>query len=932
MPRNPLPNDMDSTSHSQMKSGKKPKRIKLTLGVRYRALVEQIPAIIYTDSAEKIFQTLYINPQIKTITGYEPEEWIADNDLWYKMILPDDRERVIQEYTRNFSIKEPFISEYRIMTRDGRIIWVSDEMRLLRDKKGIPLFWQGVMVDITSRKHAEEENHRAQQRMEMLVTSSTVMLYTCNAFGDFDATFVSDNIYAITGFTKEEFLSKGFWANHLHPDDATKVLENLAFIFKNDHYKHEYRFRYKDGTYHWMYDELKLFKDKHGKPLEIFGTWSDITARKEAEEALSQSEDKFKYVFDYSNIGKSITSLGGEIHVNKAFGDMLGYDPDELQGTNWQDLTHPDDIEVSQIEYDSILSGKIDTARFTKRYLKKNGSIVWTDVSTSLRRDKQGKPQYFISAEVDITERKQAERVREVLYTISQAAITEDLEDLYISIHTALRNLMPVENFYIALYDLDADLISIPYCVDQHDTSDPPRKPGHGLTEYVLRTGSPLLVDQQAFSQLVQKGEVELVGADSVDWLGVPLKMGDKIFGVIAVQSYTELVRFTHADMEMLEFVSAQITPVIERKRAEAVLRASEAKYRALVDTSPDGITLTDLAGKLVLCNQQTVRLHGYDNLRELYGINVFELIAPEDRQLAMKNAQKTLEEGQVTNIEYKMLRKDGSRFPAELSAALICDKDGAPANFIAITRDVTERFQAIEAEKRLLLLKEEFIASLSHDLRTPIFSLIGYLDLLRNGKVKDSDVQNEFLTRAAKDVDRLKVLVNELLDTSRLENNFLVLNWEEVDLNTVINQVLESFREQAKANGISLKASPSDKRLLAEVDPSRMHRVLSNLVENAIKFSYKGGDILIAMESRNSTVTIEVIDNGCGISPEDCLKVFDKFFQASHTLKQNKFGTGLGLFISKQIVEAHGGTLTVKSQLGIGSTFTVTIPKKKSS
>ena len=352
----------------------------------------------------------------------------------------------------------------------------------------------------------------------------------------------------------------------------------------------------------------------------------------------------------------------------------------------------------------------------------------------------------------------------------------------------------------------------------------------------------------------------------------------------------------------------------------------------ALVDTSPDGITLTDLAGKLVLCNQQTVRLHGYDNLRELYGINVFELIAPEDRQLAMKNAQKTLEEGQVTNIEYKMLRKDGSRFPAELSAALICDKDGAPANFIAITRDVTERFQAIEAEKRLLLLKEEFIASLSHDLRTPIFSLIGYLDLLRNGKVKDSDVQNEFLTRAAKDVDRLKVLVNELLDTSRLENNFLVLNWEEVDLNTVINQVLESFREQAKANGISLKASPSDKRLLAEVDPSRMHRVLSNLVENAIKFSYKGGDILIAMESRNSTVTIEVIDNGCGISPEDCLKVFDKFFQASHTLKQNKFGTGLGLFISKQIVEAHGGTLTVKSQLGIGSTFTVTIPKKKSS
>jgi PAS domain S-box-containing protein len=161
-----------------MTSGKKPKKIKLTIGVRYRALVEQIPAIIYTDSAARLFQTLYINPQLKTITGYEPEEWIANNDLWSKMILPDDRERVVEDYTRSFAAKVPFISEYRIMTHDGRVIWVSDEMKLIRDKKGIPLFWQGVMIDITTRKQAEEEIRRAQQRMEMLVTSSTVMLYT----------------------------------------------------------------------------------------------------------------------------------------------------------------------------------------------------------------------------------------------------------------------------------------------------------------------------------------------------------------------------------------------------------------------------------------------------------------------------------------------------------------------------------------------------------------------------------------------------------------------------------------------------------------------------------------------------------------------------------------------------------------------------------
>ena len=187
----------------------------------------------------------------------------------------------------------------------------------------------------------------------------------------------------------------------------------------------------------------------------------------------------------------------------------------------------------------------------------------------------------------------------------------------------------------------------------------------------------------------------------------------------------------------------------IERKQAEAVLRASEARYRALVDTSPDGITLTDLEGKLVMGNHQAARLLGFENSESMHGINVFELVAPEERQLTAQNAQKTLETGSVTNTEYTMLRKNGDYFPAELSAALIRDAEGTPAAFIVVMRDITERMRAMEAEKQLLKLKEEFIANVSHDLRTPLFSLMGYIDLLRNGKVNDTDVQNECLTRA---------------------------------------------------------------------------------------------------------------------------------------------------------------------------------------
>jgi PAS domain S-box-containing protein len=158
------------------------------------------------------------------------------------------------------------------------------------------------------------------------------------------------------------------------------------------------------------------------KHMAILG--SDITERKQAEEALRESEDKFKYVFDNSVVGKSITLPSGEINMNKAFCEMLGYSPEELQIIRWQDITHPDEIEETQRELDTLLSDEKEAARFTKRYLQKNGSVVWADVSTSLRRDKQGKPLYFMTTVVDITEQKQAEEeIRKLNAELEQRVI-----------------------------------------------------------------------------------------------------------------------------------------------------------------------------------------------------------------------------------------------------------------------------------------------------------------------------------------------------------------------------------------------------------------------------------------------------------------------------------------------------------------------------
>jgi PAS domain S-box-containing protein len=368
----------------------------------------------------------------------------------------------------------------------------------------------------------------------------------------------------------------------------------------------------------------------------------------------------------------------------------------------------------------------------------------------------------------------------------------------------------------------------------------------------------------------------------------------------------------------------------IERKQVEAVLRASEARYRTLVETSPNGITLADLEGKLLLSNQQAARLHGYAKPEAMLGIDVFKLVAPGDRRLAALNTQKTLNQSRVTNGEYTLLRRDGSQFPGEISTAVLRNTTGAPIGFISITRDITERKNAIEAEKQLVMLEKEFISSVSHELRTPLLSLMEYLELLRNGKVNDAFIQKEFLTHAAVDASRILDMVDELLDFSLLEGERLTLNWQKIDLARVITNVLQSFREQANAKQVSLMSAPMDTALLADVDPSRMRRVLGKLVENAIKFSEKDNKVLVTAKVMNGEIIINVIDEGCGISLEDSSRIFEKYSQFSQPLDKDTHGMGLGLYISRQIVEAHGGTLVVSSQLGAGSTFTITIPVEK--
>jgi PAS domain S-box-containing protein len=622
----------------------------------------------------------------------------------------------------------------------------------------------------------------------------------------------------------------------------------------------------------WFENRIYPWKDG------LFIFFTDITERKRAEEELRAEQDKFKSVFEAANVGKSITLPHGKISVNNAFADMLGYSPEELADKTWQELTPPEEIATIEALLAPLLKGEKEAVRFEKRYIHKNGSYIWADVSVAIRRSKDGKPLYFITTIVDITERKLLE------------------EELRRS----------EERFFKAFHTSPA-----------------------GLT--ITRIADGKFVDaNEAFCRMFEFSREEVIGHTSTElnmWspeerkrlIEEQIKSGGlRNFELRARAKSGRFIDILFSSVQMdLAGEPHHITTMIditERKRVEDALRESEERYRLLVDKSPYAIGVHQ-DGKIVFANPAAARLFGAKNADELIGKPIMELISPETQEAARQRIGRMLQgETGLYPTEDRYVKLNGTVVPVEVTAAPFTHK-GRPAIQV-IALDITERKRAeeklrqshdrlAELSRRLVEAHERERRAIGRELHDQIGQMLTALNLTLEIA---SQLPPEF---AAKKLASAQELLNDLMSrVSALSLELRPPMLDDLGLLPTLIWHINRFQEQTQIEVEFKHSGLENKRFPAQIETTA-YRVAQEALTNVARHA-RARRVHLKVRAGSDKMEIQIEDDGVGFDPQIGL------------------AQGRGLAGMRERVGLVGGELQIESKTGAGSRISIRLPLKE--
>ena len=658
----------------------------------------------------------------------------------------------------------------------------------------------------------------------------------------------------------------------------------------------------------------------------------DITKRKQAEKELQKSEDSFRSIFEKSATAYVLTSTDGRLmKVNNAMADMLGYSIEELQHINFQDITHLDDISASNNNFRSQLAGGLDTYQFEKRYLHRNGSIIWTFVSTALMRDNAKMPLYFITSITDITKRKLAEEALRAsesqfreLWGITVEGIVIHDQGTIVEVNDAMCRLFGYSHEQaIGKSILDFAAFETKDQVYDHFKSG---SEGRYETSAIRADGARIILE--LFAR--------------------PIMYKEKIMRMVAVRDITE------------------------RKRIEEALRESEERYRKLIEAFPDIIMLTDLNGNILYGNDPLERITGitpndYNNPKHVANIHPDDFKMVSDAINDLFNSNKTHTEvienrfidswgnlhwfsGRIAKLnindqivlqtvsrditEKKIIEKELEEYrnrleqlvrerTEELNTAneeLLSQKEELQTTLNVLN---TAQSQLIQSEKMASL--GVLSAGIAHEINNPLNfihgGILGIEKYFQDHLEKHINEVLPLLNAVNIGVERASAIVSSLSHYSRRDEMSKV----ECDMHAIINNCLIMLQNQLK-DKVEIKRQYTKKPHTVLGNEGKLHQAILNIITNAEQSIDESGTITIRTEVSKDNILITIVDSGYGIGQEHLQKIFDPFF----TTKAPGKGVGLGLSISYNIIQEHNGSIEFESQLGKGTKAIIKLPVSK--
>ena len=890
---------------------------------RYRNLVENAMDIICTVTPDGAVTSL--NPVFETITGWSCSERIGKQ--FASMVHPEDLPLVMEMFQEVFREGTAGALEARILTKSGEYLQVEVKGTPLTEGETV-IGFLGIARDITERKRMEEALTESEKRFRGLANFLPLTVFEMDDKGDF--TFINRQGVETFGYstdgTTEAPTGLETTAEIFVPEDRDRVMKNRQSVLNGEDIGNvEYTAVRRDGSTFPV--EVFYAPIIHaGKRTGLRGVLIDITERKRMEEALTESEKRFRGLANFLPLTVfEMDDKGDFTFINRQGFETFSYPTGEIGEASTRlettvEIFVPEDRDRVRKNRQRVLNGE-DIGNVEYTAVRRDGSTFPVEVFYAPIIH-AGKRTGLRGILIDITERK---RVEEEL-RVKDNAIASSINA--IAIADRVGDLTYVNPAFLKMWGYD----------DEKEV----------LGEEAVEFWQMQEQAAEIMEALQEKGSWE-------GELTATKKDGTKFDAFLSASMVTDM---TGKPVHMM----GSFIDITERKQAEEALKESEEKFRTFMETASDLMNITDKDGNFTYVNDSMARTLGYSK-EELIGMHITQILTKEALEKDFKpNWDKFITNGGMS-LETTFLTKEGEEICCGMEAVIVYDSDGNYVGTRAVHRDITERKHMEEAlrEKneqldaqneelesqaeeltgqRMVLmaktkeveranrLKSEFLSGMSHELRTPLNVIIGFSELMVDEVPgKTNEEQRQCLNDILDSSRHLLNLINGVLDLSRIESGKEELKPENIVLTGVIESLSRAMMPVLAPRKQSLDVEIEEGLPLVYADEVKLGQVLLNLVDNSSKFTPDGGKLKIEAVREGEWCRVSVVDNGLGIREEDQERIFEPFCQLGNPLVKERGGTGLGLAVVRQIVEKYGGRIWVESEPGKGSRFNFTVP-----